>query len=70
MSGVFSIASHWALQYLPDVVRHEQTGCAHFTVFSGVISFLLAFESRVILQTSIIVSSEEHFCAERDTLRY
>jgi hypothetical protein len=30
MSGVFSIASHWVLQYLPDVTVQEQTGCAHF----------------------------------------
>jgi hypothetical protein len=39
MSGVFSIASHCVLQYLPEVVRHEQTGCAHFTAFSGAILF-------------------------------
>jgi hypothetical protein len=38
MSGVFSIASHWVLQYLPDVVIHEQTGCAHFLA-SGSILF-------------------------------
>jgi hypothetical protein len=29
MSGVFSIAAHSVLQYLPDVITHEQTGCAH-----------------------------------------
>jgi hypothetical protein len=29
ISGVFSIAAHSALQYLPDVITHEQTGCAH-----------------------------------------
>jgi hypothetical protein len=34
MSGVFSMASHWALQYLPDVVTQEQTGCAHFSAFT------------------------------------
>jgi hypothetical protein len=33
MSGVFSIAAHSVLQYLPDVVMHEQTGCAHFSAF-------------------------------------
>jgi hypothetical protein len=38
MSGVFSIASHWVLQYLPDVVIHEQIGCAHFLA-SGAIFF-------------------------------
>jgi len=26
MSGVFSMASHWVLQYLPEVVLHEQMG--------------------------------------------
>jgi len=31
------MASHAALQYLPEVVRHEQTGCAHFSSFMGVI---------------------------------
>jgi hypothetical protein len=49
MSGIFSMASHWALQYLPEVVVQEQTGCAHFTAvvldsFGGVIVFLLAFD--------------------------
>ena len=39
MSGVFSIASHWVLQYLPDVVTHEQTGCAHFSAFAFAIFF-------------------------------
>jgi len=47
MSGIFSMASHWVLQYLPEVVVQEQTGCAHFTavlLFSvgDVIGFLLA----------------------------
>ena len=46
MSGVFSIASHCVLQYLPEVVMHEQTGCAHFTAFSGAILFSW-YESRV-----------------------
>lgn len=39
MSGVFSMASHWALQYLPDVTMHEQTGCAHFVAFVVAIIF-------------------------------
>lgn len=33
MSGVFSMAAHSTLQYFPEVVRHEQTGCAHFSAF-------------------------------------
>jgi hypothetical protein len=37
MSGVFSMASHWALQYLPEVVMQEQTGCAHLSGFGVVI---------------------------------
>jgi len=41
MSGVFSIASHWTLEYLPEVVTHEQIGCAHFLAFAVAISFLL-----------------------------
>jgi len=40
MPGVFSIASHSVLQYLPDMVTHEQTGCAHFSPLAGAISFL------------------------------
>jgi len=46
MSGVFSIASHWVLQYLPDVVTHEQIGCAHFAAFAVAISFLLTSDQR------------------------
>jgi hypothetical protein len=42
MSGVFSMASHSTLQYLPDVVVQEQTGCAHFSPFEVSI-FLLIF---------------------------
>jgi hypothetical protein len=42
MSGGFSIASHSVLQYLPDVVRHAQTGWAHFSAFAEAISFLLS----------------------------
>jgi hypothetical protein len=41
MSGVFSIAAHSGLQYLPDVTTHEQTGCAHFWPFAVVIAFFL-----------------------------
>jgi hypothetical protein len=42
MSAIFSIASHSMLQYPPDVVMQEQTGCAHFWALIGVISILLA----------------------------
>jgi hypothetical protein len=47
MSGIFSMASHWVLQYFPEVVVQEQTGCAHFTAVlllsvGGVITVLLA----------------------------
>jgi hypothetical protein len=30
MSGVFSMASHAALQYFPVVASQLQIGCAHF----------------------------------------
>jgi len=36
-SGVFSMAELSVLQYLPDVVMHEQIGCAHFFASTGVI---------------------------------
>jgi len=50
-SGVFSMAAHSVLQYLPVVAMHEQTGCAHFSVLIGVISFLLVLDQhRVILK--------------------
>jgi hypothetical protein len=39
MSGIFSIAAHSTLQYLPDVARQEQIGCAHFSAFPEVIFF-------------------------------
>jgi hypothetical protein len=45
MSGIFSIASHWALQYLPEVVTQEQTGCAHFLAVSLVILLLRGLAS-------------------------
>lgn len=44
MSGIFSIASHSTLQYLPDVVTQEQIGCAHFLAFSELISILLILD--------------------------
>ena len=44
MSGVFSIASHWVLQYFPEVTIQEQIGCAHFLPsFAILISFLAAY---------------------------
>jgi len=51
MSGVFAVASHSVLQYLPDVVTHEQTGCAHFSVFVGAISFLPTLDQEWMIQT-------------------
>jgi hypothetical protein len=47
MSGVFSMASHWVLQYLPEVVVHEQIGCAHLCGVSGAI-WISYFEFVVI----------------------
>jgi hypothetical protein len=39
MSGVFSMASHCVLQYLPEVVMQEHTGWAHFSGFEFDIVF-------------------------------
>jgi hypothetical protein len=33
MSDLFSTASHWALQYLPEVMRQVQMGCSHLYDF-------------------------------------
>src|ERR1700676_724136 len=46
MSGVFSMASHWALQYFSEVVMHEQIGCAHLWVFGVSILFSPVFGSK------------------------
>jgi hypothetical protein len=45
MSGIFSIASHWALQYLPEDVTQVQMGCAHFSAFAVSIIFSPGFGS-------------------------
>jgi hypothetical protein len=37
MPGVFSMASHAVLQYLPVVASQEQIGCAHFLAGFGVL---------------------------------
>jgi hypothetical protein len=70
MSGVFSMASHWALQYLPDVVTHEQTGCEHFSVFAESICFLLVLDQERMIQALILVVGGTCFCTERNILRY
>jgi hypothetical protein len=69
MSGVFSIASHSVLQYLPDVVRHEQTGWAHFSAFAEAISFLLGSDQERTIQALTIATSREYFCTEMNTRR-
>ena len=78
MSGVCSIASHAALQYLPDVATHEQTGCAHFwapvvvvafVLFSGVISFLLAAGQQRVIQGPILMAAKRRFCTIQNTFQ-
>jgi len=59
MSGVFSIASHWALQYLPDDVMHEQTGCAHFLTVSLVIIVSPSFGSDRATQDGMVKQRQE-----------
>jgi len=49
------MASHWALQYLPDVVTHEQIGCAHLSVFVESICFLLASDHERMIQALILI---------------
>ena len=67
MSGVFSIASHWALQYLPAVVTQEQTGCAHFSPFVVSISFLL--EGSMAVAARMLYAPRKQICAEWNTMR-
>jgi hypothetical protein len=38
MSGVFSTASHCALQYFPALIWQEQFGCAHFLLLAITLS--------------------------------
>jgi hypothetical protein len=38
MSGVFSSASHCALQYFPSLIWQEQFGCAHFLLLAIALS--------------------------------
>ncbi len=67
-SGVFSMAAHSVLQYLPVVVMHEQIGCAHFSAFVIAILYLLPLELRAFDPTEILYGGEDHFCPIRDTL--
>jgi hypothetical protein len=72
MSGIFSIASHWVLQYLPEVVVQEQTGCAHFTAVllasvGGVIVFLLACDRGAGIGAISIGVARSGFCPIRDS---
>jgi hypothetical protein len=69
MSGVLSIAAHSVLQYLPDVVTHEQTGCAHFPAFAVVIAFLLASGQQRVIQEGIIDTSKRRFCPKKNTFQ-
>jgi hypothetical protein len=70
MSGVFSMAAHSVLQYLPDVATHEQTGCAHFSPFARAISFLPTSDEERMIQAPILVTRGKCFYTERNTLRY
>ena len=69
MSGVFSIASHWGLQYLPDVVMHEQTGCAHFWPLVVAICFLLDAVPHRVIPNGMLDVGKKLLCPIRDTLR-
>src|ERR1700738_1541878 len=69
ISGVFSVASHSALQHLPDVVTHEQSGWAQFTAFSEAISFPPTSAQERMTQVQMLVSRKECFRTKRNTLR-
>jgi len=69
MSGVFSIASHSVLQYLPEVVRHEQTGWAHLSAFAEAISFLQSSNQERTIQALTVATSRMCFCTEMNTRR-
>jgi hypothetical protein len=66
MSGVFSIAAHSVLQYLPEVVMHEQTGCAHFSgfvvdIFSPGFEITLKFHDPILSRgKQVRLSNREH----------
>jgi hypothetical protein len=68
MSGVFSIASHWALQYFPDVVMQEQTGCAHFSPVEVAMSFLLFSDEPLVIRGRILIGEKRLFCSKMNTV--
>ena len=70
MPCVYSMASHWTLQYLPDVVTRERIGCAHFSVLVQSVCFLLASDLVRMIQAFTVVFGGKCFCTERNTLRY
>ena len=65
-SGVFSIASHCALQYLPEAGTHEQTGCAHFLAGSLVISFLLVSDQNGAVRDGMIKWRRKAFLYKKE----
>ncbi len=70
MSGIFSIASHWVLQYLPDVVAHQPLGCAHFSALAVAISFLLPSDQHKVIQKDILGTDTKRFCPIRHTINF
>jgi hypothetical protein len=81
MSGVFSMASHCTLQYLPVAAAQEHSGCAHFFAFSlAMLPPILKFPSRTpfivyIAREYLLLNSNRlkirafscHVCANRHT---
>jgi hypothetical protein len=66
MSGVFSMASHAVLQYLPAVASQVQIGCAHFFAGFGVMCFS-CFDQGVFRFRSIMDALKYHRCPLTDT---
>ncbi len=48
ISGVFSMASHWVLQYLPDVVTHEQRGVRTSHLLQSSFLFSASEQQRIV----------------------
>jgi hypothetical protein len=54
------MAWHWVLQYLPDVVRQEQMGCAHFSAFSAVTMYLLFW-----IRNEFVLKTRRHWFTDQ-----
>lgn len=70
MSGVLSMASHWVLHHLLDVVTHQQTGCTHFSAFGVAISFFQSSDQQRLIQDGILDTGKKCFRPKRNTFQF